>query len=90
MEQKFNQAAEAIKTVGPDAISDEDKLKLYARYKQVIIGDNATAKPGFLDLKGKAKWQAWNSVKGMSKEQAMAEYVDVAKTYFPSQLAAQF
>ena len=28
-----------------------------------------------LDLKGKAKWDAWNSNKGKSKDTAMEEYI---------------
>ncbi len=34
------------------------------------------------DLKGKAKWEAWNKQKGKSKEQAQQEYINVATTLF--------
>jgi diazepam-binding inhibitor (GABA receptor modulating acyl-CoA-binding protein) len=33
------------------------------------------ARPGLLDLKGKAKWDAWNSKKGVSSEDAKQQYV---------------
>ena len=33
------------------------------------------ARPGMFDLKGKAKWDAWSSKKGMSKEDAKEAYV---------------
>ena len=30
-------------------------------------GDCNTERPGMFDLKGKAKWDSWNSKKGMTK-----------------------
>ncbi|KAA0202931.1 hypothetical protein HAZT_HAZT005532 [Hyalella azteca] len=36
----------------------------------LIIG-----RPGMLDFKGKAKWDSWESKKGMTKEAAMTAYV---------------
>jgi diazepam-binding inhibitor (GABA receptor modulator, acyl-CoA-binding protein) len=52
-------------------------LKLYGLYKQSTVGDNADAKPGFSDMIGRAKWDAWNGFKGTSKDQAMQQYVDL-------------
>ena len=52
-------------------------LKLYALYKQASTGDNADKKPGFADMVGRAKWDAWNSVKGKASDAAMQEYVDL-------------
>lgn len=37
------------------------------------------ARPGMFDLKGKAKWDAWEKCKGTSKEDAMQKYVHVVK-----------
>ena len=34
-------------------------LKIYSLYKQGSIGDNAEKKPGFADMVGRAKWDAW-------------------------------
>ena len=42
------------------------------------------------DLKGKAKWNAWNEVKGMKKEEAMAKYVETAKKILPKEIADKF
>ena len=39
-------------------------LKLYALYKQGSVGDNTDKKPGFTDMVGRAKWDAWNGLKG--------------------------
>ena len=52
-------------------------LKLYALYKQATIGDNTEKKPGFSDMIGRAKWDAWAAMKGKSGEDAMQEYVDL-------------
>jgi diazepam-binding inhibitor (GABA receptor modulating acyl-CoA-binding protein) len=52
-------------------------LKLYAFYKQATAGDNAEKKPGFGDMVGRAKWDAWNGLKGTSSEDAMQQYIDL-------------
>ena len=38
-----------------------------------------TARPGMFDMKGKAKWDAWEKCKGVSKEEAMQKYCEVIK-----------
>lgn len=35
------------------------------------------AKPGFLDFKGKAKWEAWNGKKGLSSDEAKEKYIEI-------------
>lgn len=52
-------------------------LKLYALYKQATVGDNTDKKPGFSDMIGRAKWDAWAAMKGKSPDEAMKEYVDL-------------
>jgi acyl-CoA-binding protein len=52
-------------------------LKIYALYKQASVGDNTEKKPGFVDMVGRAKWDAWNGVKGLSTKDAMQQYVDL-------------
>lgn len=52
-------------------------LQLYALYKQGTDGDNETKKPGMMDMVGRAKWDAWNEVKGKSTDEAMQEYIDL-------------
>jgi len=52
-------------------------LKIYALYKQATAGDNSEKKPGFGDMVGRAKWDAWNSLKGTSAEAAMQQYIDL-------------
>ena len=52
-------------------------LKIYALYKQGSTGDNTEKKPGFGDMVARAKWDAWNSMKGSSQDEAMQQYVDL-------------
>lgn len=52
-------------------------LKIYALYKQGTQGDLQDAKPGFSDMVGRAKWDAWNALKGTSPEQSQKEYIDL-------------
>ena len=55
-------------------------LKLYALYKQSSSGDNADKKPGFSDMVGRAKWDAWNGMKGTSQEAAQQQYIDLVES----------
>ena len=55
-------------------------LKIYGLYKQATIGDNSEKKPGFGDMVGRAKWDAWNGLKGTSSEDAKQQYVDLIKS----------
>ncbi len=50
-------------------------LKIYALYKQATVGDNAEKRPGFTDMVGRAKWDAWNKLKGTSADEAMKQYI---------------
>jgi diazepam-binding inhibitor (GABA receptor modulator, acyl-CoA-binding protein) len=52
-------------------------LKIYALYKQATEGDNVEKKPGFTDMVGRAKWDAWNGFKGTSGDDAMQQYIDL-------------
>ena len=55
-------------------------LKIYALYKQASTGDNTEKKPGFTDMVGRAKWDAWNGLKGTSTDDAMQQYIDLIES----------
>lgn len=55
-------------------------LKIYALYKQATVGDNTEKKPGFTDLVGRAKWSAWDDLKGTDAKAAMQQYVDLIES----------
>ena len=52
-------------------------LKIYALYKQATAGDNTEKKPSFSDMVGRAKWDAWEKLKGTGADEAMQQYVDL-------------
>ena len=55
-------------------------LKIYALYKQATAGDNTEKKPGFADMVGRAKWDAWNGFKGISNDDAMQQYIELIES----------
>ncbi|CAF1122482.1 unnamed protein product [Didymodactylos carnosus] len=73
----FEEAAAFVQSHLP-LFSKDDLLYLYARYKQVTVGDINIPRPGIftLNFEPKAKWDAWNSVKNVSKMQASHEYIE--------------
>ena len=79
LKKQFEAAAANSKTLSerPD---NATLLKIYALYKQGSVGDNTDKKPGFGDMVGRAKWDAWNSLKGTSKDDAMQQYIDLIES----------
>jgi diazepam-binding inhibitor (GABA receptor modulating acyl-CoA-binding protein) len=55
-------------------------LKIYGLYKQATTGDVTEKKPGFGDMVGRAKWDAWNALKGTSSEDAKKQYVELIQS----------
>ncbi|XP_044531039.1 acyl-CoA-binding protein-like [Gracilinanus agilis] len=70
-EKKLPQEVKVLKTKP----NDDEILFIYSHYKQATVGDVNTDRPGRTDFKGKAKWDAWNSLKGISKEDAIKAYI---------------
>lgn len=76
LRQRFEQAAKDIKSL-PSPPDNETLLRLYALYKQGALGDVSTPKPGAYDFIGTAKHEAWERLRGMSRDDAMRKYVDL-------------
>lgn len=76
LKSQFEQAAKDAQKLSsrPD---NEMLLKLYALYKQATTGDVRGGRPGMLDMVGRAKYDAWGKIKGMTPEAAMQNYVDL-------------
>ncbi len=55
--------------------SNDELLELYALYKQATDGDVSGSRPGMLDLKGRAKYDAWAKKKGLTGDKAMTAYI---------------
>lgn len=77
LQQLFENAVANSKTLN-EKPSNETLLQLYSLYKQASEGDvtiDAPSNP--FDFVAKAKYEAWESLKGTAKEKAMQEYIDL-------------
>jgi diazepam-binding inhibitor (GABA receptor modulator, acyl-CoA-binding protein) len=79
LKAQFEQAVAASKSL-PEKPDNMTLLKIYALYKQASAGDADGKRPGFSDMVGRAKWDAWNAVKGQSNAEAMQAYVDLIES----------
>jgi acyl-CoA-binding protein len=72
----FTQAQADVKTLSerPD---NQTLLQLYALYKQATDGDASGERPGMMDFINRAKFDAWEKLKGKTADAAMQEYIDV-------------
>ena len=75
MEQtpEFRIALEQVKSF--TTLTPDNLLRLYGYYKQATEGDVTGKRPGMLDLKGRAKFDAWSKCAGMKADAAMISYV---------------
>jgi diazepam-binding inhibitor (GABA receptor modulator, acyl-CoA-binding protein) len=64
----------------PEKPDNATLLKLYSLFKQASEGDVEGKRPGFTDMVGRAKYDAWAEVKGKSSDEAMQEYVDLVES----------
>ena len=72
--ERFEEAQKRVKTL-PRTPDSDVLLELYALYKQGTAGDVEGKRPGMLDIKGRAKYDAWATRKGTSRYAAMEAYV---------------
>jgi diazepam-binding inhibitor (GABA receptor modulator, acyl-CoA-binding protein) len=74
IQEQFADAQKRVKTLtkAPDT---DTLLELYALYKQGSEGDVTGSRPGIMDFKGRAKFDAWTKKKGLGKDAAMTAYV---------------
>ena len=79
--QRFAAAQARIKPV--TGLGNDVMLDLYALYKQATVGDVTGDRPGMLDLRGRAKYDAWGKRKGMTRDAAMQAYVDLVGKHAP-------
>lgn len=76
LQAQFEQAQADSKNL-PERPDNMTLLKIYALFKQAAVGDADGKRPGFSDMVGRAKWDAWDAIKGTSKEDAMQQYIDL-------------
>jgi acyl-CoA-binding protein len=75
LDDQFARAQADVKTSATRP-SNADLLELYAAYKQATAGEATDAeKPGPFDFVGKAKYDAWSKLAGVSADDAKQRYV---------------
>jgi acyl-CoA-binding protein len=79
LQAAFQHASQDVQNL-EERPSIENLLKLYALYKQASEGDVQGERPGMMDIKGRAKFDAWAGLQGMSAEEAMQGYVDLVES----------
>lgn len=76
LQSQFDQAVADSKNL-PERPDNMTLLKIYALFKQASTGDVDGKRPGFTDMVGRAKYDAWDALKGTSKDDAMQQYIDL-------------
>lgn len=79
LKERFEKAQAESKNL-PERPDNATLLRIYALFKQATAGDVDGKRPGFSDMVGRAKWDAWNALKGKSGDEAMQEYVDLIES----------
>lgn len=74
VDERFATAQAEVKNLSSRP-SNDDLLSLYALFKQATDGDVSGKRPGMLDVKGRAKFDAWKKRKGTSAEAAKNQYI---------------
>ena len=78
LKKQFEKATKDVTKASSDPGNDM-KLRLYAHFKQSTEGDVAGDKPGFTDFVGRAKYDAWAKLKGMTNDDAMKAYIKLVE-----------
>ncbi|CAF0956792.1 unnamed protein product [Brachionus calyciflorus] len=82
LEQRFKDLCQIVQSLPKDGEiqqSNEDKLKFYSYFKQATEGPCNISQPSMFKLVERAKWNAWNGLGNMSKEEAMRNYIKEMK-----------
>jgi acyl-CoA-binding protein len=79
LQAAFEKAVAESKSL-PEKPDNMTLLKIYALYKQATAGDVEGSRPGFTDMVGRAKWDAWNALKGQSADEAKQSYIDLIES----------
>jgi len=82
LKKQFDDAVAFVQNAEGDFEPSNDlKLQFYSLFKQATEGDVKGKKPGMLDVVGRAKYSAWEKLKGMSSEDAMKRYIELLDQY---------
>ncbi|KNH09770.1 protein kinase [Perkinsela sp. CCAP 1560/4] len=87
LEQSFDRAVGYVRTSDPIDSATFDKatkLSFYGLYKQAMVGDCNVPQPWVIKVEARAKWEAWNGYKGLTREEAMEQYIQKLQEHVPS------
>jgi len=73
----FEEAVRHVQAL-PDRPDNDTLLRLYGLYKQATAGDAGGRKPGIFDVVGAAKYEAWAALAGVTRDEAMRRYIELA------------
>jgi diazepam-binding inhibitor (GABA receptor modulator, acyl-CoA-binding protein) len=77
LKQKFEETVNYVQNAEGDVqLSNEQKLQMYALFKQATEGDVSGKKPGMMDFVARAKYTAWEELKGSTADAAMQKYIN--------------
>ncbi len=76
LQEQFDQAVADSKNL-PERPDNLMLLKMYALYKQASGGDVDGEQPAMTDFVARAKWDAWNNLKGITQDDASQQYIDM-------------
>lgn len=79
LDARFERAQIDVKAL-PEKPGNMTLLRLYALFKQATEGDAQGEKPGFTDIVGKYKYDAWASLRGTAQDQAKEQYVELVES----------
>jgi len=79
----FDEASQYLSSNSKIQLSTQQKLQFYALFKQATVGICNKPKPGLLEMVERAKWNAWKELGKMSKDQAIAAYVQLLDQVAP-------
>ena len=74
----FEAAVAAVPTLSNNP-GNQVKLELYGLFKQATVGDVSGKRPGFTDMVGRAKYDAWSELSGTSAQDARSRYVEIVQ-----------
>lgn len=82
LQQKFQETVDFVQNSEGDVqLSNDQKLQMYALFKQATEGDVSGKKPGMMDFVARAKYSAWEELKGQTKDQAMQKYINEVEAF---------
>ena len=79
LKENFDAAVAESKQL-PEKPDNMTLLRIYALYKQASAGDAEGDRPGMTDFVARAKWDAWNTLKGTSQDEAQQLYIDLIES----------